>query len=54
MLYIPDDISQIPDNYPSYIPALNDRRERLTIFLYKQLDQVIDEEHQPDCSNHKQ
>lgn len=50
MPYIPDDISQIPDNHPSYIPAPEDRRERLTILLHKQLDQVIDLERQPGLS----
>lgn len=50
MPYIPDDISQIPDNHPSYIPAPEDRRERLTILLRKRLDQVIDQEQQPGLS----
>lgn len=50
MSYIPDDISQLPDNHPSYIPAPADRRERLTILLHKRLDQVIDQEHQPGIS----
>lgn len=51
MPYIPDDISQIPDNHPSYIPAPRDSRERLTIILHKRLDQVIDQEHQPGISH---
>ena len=50
MPYIPDDISQMPDNHPSYIPAPEDRRERLTILLHKRLDQVIDQEQQPGLS----
>ena len=49
-MYLPDDISQMPDNHPSYIPALEDRRERLTILLHKRLDQVIDQEQQPGLS----
>ena len=44
MAYIPDDISQIPDNHPGFIPASDDERERLTILLHKRLDQVIDQE----------
>ena len=31
MAYIPDDISQIPDNHPGYVPASEDSRKRLTI-----------------------
>ena len=54
MSYIPDDISQIPDNHPDFLPAPQDRKERLTIFLHKQLDQVIDQEHQPGHNKHKQ
>lgn len=50
MPYIPDDISQIPDNHPSYIPAPKDSRERLTILLHKRLDAVIDQEQQPGIS----
>ena len=50
MAYIPDDVSQMPDNHPSYIPAPEDRRERLTILLHKRLDQVIDQEQQPGIS----
>ena len=50
MAYIPDDVSQIPDNHPSYIPASDDERERLTILLHKRLDQVIDQEQQADIS----
>ncbi|QYN60698.1 hypothetical protein GYM67_06195 [Bifidobacterium asteroides] len=50
MPYIPDDISQIPDNHPSYIPVPEDRRERLTILVHKRLDQVIDQEQQPGIS----
>ena len=50
MPYIPDDVSQIPDNHPDYIPAPLDRRERLTILLHTRLDQVIDQERQPGIS----
>ena len=50
MAYIPDDISQIPDNHPSYIPASDDDRERLTILLHKRLDQIIDQEQQTGIS----
>ena len=50
MPYIPDDISQIPDNHPGYIPASDDDRERLTILLHKRLDQVIDHEQQTGLS----
>ncbi len=50
MPYIPDDISQIPDNHPDYIPAPKDRRERLTILLHKRLDQIIDQERQSGIS----
>ena len=49
-MYIPDDVGQIPDNHPDYIPAPSDRRERLTILLHKRLDQVIDQEQQPGIS----
>ena len=49
-MYFPDDISQIPDNHPSCIPALEGRRERLTILLHKRLDQVIDQEQQSGLS----
>ncbi|MBI0150310.1 hypothetical protein [Bifidobacterium sp. M0353] len=47
---IPDDASQMPDNHPGYVPALEDRRERLTIFLHQRLDQIIDQEQQPGIS----
>ena len=47
-MYIPDDISQIPDNHPSYVPAPKDRRERLTLALHKRLDAIIDQESRPD------
>ena len=50
MAYIPDDVSQIPDNHLGYVPAPEDRRERLTILLHKRLDQVIDQEQQPGIS----
>ncbi|PXY87342.1 hypothetical protein DKK68_06170 [Bifidobacterium asteroides] len=50
MAYIPDDISQIPDNHPGYVPASDDDRERLTILLHKRLDQVIDQEQQAGLS----
>ena len=50
MAYIPDDVSQIPDNHPSYTPASDDERERLTILLHKRLDQIIDQEHQAGLS----
>ena len=50
MAYIPDDVSQIPDNHPSYIPASDDERDRLTILLHKRLDQVIDQEQQTGLS----
>ena len=50
MAYIPDDISQIPDNHPGYTPASDSERERLTILLHKRLDQVIDQEQQADIS----
>ena len=50
MPYIPDDISQMPDNHPGYVLAPEDRRERLTILLHKRLDQVIDQEQQPGIS----
>lgn len=46
MAYIPDDVSQIPDNHPGYVPASDSDRERLTILLHKRLDQVIDQEQQ--------
>ena len=51
---IPDDASQMPDNHSGYVPAPEDRRMRLTILLHKRLDQVIDQEHQPNCSKHKE
>ena len=47
---IPDDASQMPDNHPGYVPALEDRRMRLTILLHKRLDQIIDREQQPGIS----
>ncbi len=50
MAYIPDDVSQIPDNHPGYIPASDDERERLAILLHKKLDQVIDQEQQAGLS----
>ena len=50
MAYIPDDVSQIPDNHPSYVPASDSDRERLTILLHKRLDQVIDQEQQTGIS----
>ncbi len=50
MPYVPDDISQIPDNHPGYTPASDSERERLTILLHKRLDQVIDQEQQADLS----
>lgn len=50
-MYIPDDISQIPDNHPSYVPAPKDRRERLTLALHKRLDAVIDQKSRPDLSD---
>ena len=50
MAYIPDDVSQNPDNHPGYVPASDDERERLTILLHKRLDQVIDQEQQAGLS----
>ena len=50
MAYIPDDISQIPDNRPGYTPASDSERERLTILLHKRLDQIIDQEQQAGLS----
>ena len=50
MAYIPDDVSQIPDNHPGYTPASDSARERLTILLHKRLDQVIDQEQQAGLS----
>ena len=50
MAYIPDDVSQIPDNHPGYIPASDDERERLTILVHKRLDQIIDQEQQTGLS----
>lgn len=50
MAYIPDDVSQIPDNHPGVIPASDDERERLTILLHKLLDQIIDQEQQAGLS----
>lgn len=50
MAYIPDDVSQMPDNHPGYVPASEDRRERLTILLHQRLDQIIDQERQPGIS----
>ena len=50
MAYIPEEISQISDSHPSYIPASDDERERLTILLHKRLDQVIDQEQQTGLS----
>ena len=50
MAYIPDDVSQIPDNHPGFIPASDSDRERLTILLHKRLDQIIDQEQQADIS----
>ena len=50
MAYIPDDVSQIPDNHPGYVPASDSDRERLTILLHKHLDQVIDQEQQTGLS----
>lgn len=52
MVYIPDDVSQIPDNHPGFIPASDDERERLTILLHKRLDQIIDQEQQAELSRH--
>ncbi|WP_339346160.1 hypothetical protein [Bifidobacterium apis] len=39
MAYILDDISQIPDNHPGYVPASEDSRKRLTTLLHKLFDQ---------------
>ena len=50
MAYIPDDVSQIPNNHPGYTPASDDERERLTILLHKRLDQIIDQEQQAGLS----
>ena len=50
MAYIPDDVSQIPDNHPGFIPASDSNRERLTILLHKRLDQIIDQEQQAGLS----
>ena len=50
MAYIPDDISQNPDNHPGYTPASDNERERLTILLHKRLDQIIDQEQQAGLS----
>lgn len=50
MVYIPDDISQIPDNHPGYTPASDDERKQLTILLHKRLEQVIDQEQQTGLS----
>ncbi|WP_445343470.1 hypothetical protein [Bifidobacterium sp. ESL0819] len=50
MAYIPDDISQIPDNHPGYTPASDDERKQLTILLHKRLDQIIDQEQQARIS----
>ena len=50
MAYIPDDISQIPDNHPGYTPASDSDREQLTILMHKCLDQVIDQEQQAGIS----
>ena len=50
MAYIPDDVSQIPDNRPGYVPASDSDRERLTILLHKRLDQIIDQEQQTGIS----
>ncbi|MCX8647147.1 hypothetical protein J3U01_01755 [Bifidobacterium sp. B4107] len=50
MVYIPDDVSQIPDNHPGYVPASDSDRERLTILLHKRLDQIIDQEQQAELS----
>lgn len=50
MAYIPDDVSQIPDNHPGYVPASDSDRERLTILLHKRLDQIIDQEQQAELS----
>ena len=50
MAYIPDDVSQIPDNHPGYTPASDSDRERLTILLHKRLDQIIDQEQQAGIS----
>lgn len=50
MAYIPDDISQIPDNHSGFVPASDDERERLTILLHKRLDQIIDQEQQAGIS----
>lgn len=49
-MYTPDDISQMPDNHPGYVPAPEDHRMRLTILLHKRLDQIIDQERQPGIS----
>ena len=50
MAYIPDDVSQNPDNHPGYVPASDSDRERLTILLHKRLDQIIDQEQQAGLS----
>ena len=50
MAYIPDDVSQIPDNHPGYVSASDSERERLTILLHKRLDQIIDQEQQTGIS----
>lgn len=47
-MYIPDDVSQIPDNHPGYIPAQEDRLKRLNLALHKRLDTVIDQGSRPD------
>ena len=46
----PDDVSQMSDNHPGYVPAPEDRRMRLTILLHQRLDQIIDQERQPGIS----
>lgn len=51
MPYIPDDISQIPDNHSSYVLSPKDSLERLTLALHKHLDVVIDQEVRPTLTN---
>ena len=53
MDYFPDDVSQITDNHPDYIPAPPNRRARLTVLLHKRLNQIIDQEHQPRLTRQK-
>ena len=53
MFYIPDDVSQLPDNRDGHIPNARVRCEQLTILLHKRLDTAIDQEGQLNIPQQK-